>query len=150
MKNPTSLWSAQAGNLECKNFIQDESAGGKKGEELQKELLHFAWCTMCTNSAPATKSKTKQNNKTQPQHLSKFFKIIQIVKAALGRRLKCSGLQKCPWKNSASPTAIILIHSDHDTKGEVYLSTSVTTDKTTKEKDLYSSVSTALHGKGGA
>lgn len=62
MKNPTSLWSAQAGNLECKNFIQDESAGGKKGEELQKELLHFAWCTMCTNSAPATKSKTKQQN----------------------------------------------------------------------------------------
>lgn len=95
----------------------------------------FAWWPMCTDTAPATRSRTERNNKTQLQHLSEFSKIMQVVKAALDRRLKCSGLWKCPWKKSTSPSAIILLCGPWD-KGRVVLSTLVTTDKTTKEKDF--------------
>lgn len=92
MKNPTSLWSAQAGNLQFKNAIQNESAGGMKGEELQEELLHLHGALCAMTLPQQTTSRTEQNNKTQLQHLSKFSNITQIVKAALDRRLKCSGL----------------------------------------------------------
>ena len=106
----------------------------------------FAQCTVCTDPTPTTRNKKNP----KPQLFSKFSEIIQITKTALARGVKVFWSPgKRPWKNSASPT-LSFCSVDHETKGEPYLLTSVTIDKTAKEKDFYSSVPTALHSKGGA
>lgn len=147
MKNPTSLWLAQAGNLQFKNFIQDESAGGMKGEDLQEELLHLRGA-LCAATLPQ-QPHAEQNKKTQLQHLSKFSKIIQIVKAALDRRLKCSGLWKCPWKKCLSLCYHSALSTMRQRESRICQLWWPQT-KPLRKKDLYSSVSTALHSKGEA
>lgn len=91
---------------------------------------------LCAPTLPWQRETTK---KPKPQLLSKFSKIIQTTKTALTREAKVLlSPGKRPWKNSASPTPSFC-STDHETKRELYLPTSVTTDKT-KEKYLYSSV----------
>lgn len=117
----------------------------REAKSCRRSCCCFAWCTMCTDPAPATRNKKT----TMPQYLSKFSEIIQITKTVLARGVKVLwSLGKRSWKNSASPT-LSFCSMDHETKGEPYLLTLLTTDKTPKEEDLYSSVLTALHSKGG-
>lgn len=90
-------------------------------------VLHSALC------APALPWQRETTKNPKPQLLSKFSKIIQITKTALTRGTKVLlSPGKRPWKNSASPTPS-LCSMDRETKRELYLPTSVTTDKT-KEK----------------
>lgn len=118
----------------------------REGKSCRRSCCCFARYTVCTNPAPATRNK--KNPKLQ--YFSKFSEIIQITKTVSARGVKLLWSPgKHPWKNSASP-APSFCSTDHETKGQPYALTSVTTDKIAKEKDLYSSVPTALHSKGGA
>lgn len=108
-------------------------------------VLHSALC------APTLPWQHETTKTPKPQLLSKFSKIIQTTKTALTREAKVLlSPGKRPWKNSASPTPSFC-SMDHETKRELYLPTSATTDKT-KEKNLYSSVpsSTAQQRRSGS